>query len=368
MKRVRVSLKERSYWILIGPGLLRKSGRLLKTLSIGKDAVVITNRYLFSLYGKTLGVILRKDGFTVKFVIVPDSEKSKSAGVATTVLNRIASYDKSKEIFLIALGGGVVGDLTGFIASIYRRGIPYVHIPTTLLAQVDSSIGGKTAIDLPLAKNMAGAFYQPKMVISDVAILRSLPKRRLRSAMAEIIKYGVIKDKKLFEYLETNYTGILNGDIRPLERVIARSSEIKAGIVAKDEFDKKDLRAILNYGHTAGHAIEAAAGYSGRYDHGESVAVGMAIAADISLKLKLISPTDADRIISLIKKCGLPLGTKRISLSKIYSSLLHDKKFIRGQNRFVLPEGIGRVRIVESVPERIIKEAIARHIINSNTK
>ena len=362
MKRVRVSLKERSYDILIGPGLLRKSGRLLKAISVGKDAVVITNRRLFKLYGRRLGAILRKDDFTVKFEIVPDCEKAKSAGVATAVLGRIASYDKRKELFLIALGGGVIGDLTGFIASIYKRGIPYVQIPTTLLAQVDSSIGGKTAIDLPLAKNMAGAFYQPKIVISDVAVLRSLPKRRLRSAMAEIIKYGVIKDRKLFEYLERNYAGILGGELSALEYVIARSSRIKSGIVAKDEFDNKGRRAILNYGHTAGHAIEAASSYSGRYDHGESVAVGMAIAADISLKLKLISPADADRITSLIKKCGLGLQIKKVALSKIYNSLLHDKKFIRGRNRFVLPEGIGRVRIVENVPESVIKKSIAKHL------
>ena len=362
MKRLKVRLKGRSYNILVGPKLFQKSGRLLQGLGLGRDAVIVTNRRLYGLYGKSLGAILKRSGFTSAFQIVPDSERAKSSKEATAVLNKIAAYDKYRTIFLIALGGGVIGDLTGFIASIYKRGVPYVQIPTTLLAQVDSSIGGKTAIDLPAAKNLAGAFYQPKIVISDVSILKSLPARQLKSGMAEIIKYGVIKDRELFGYLETNYPGILKGDGRLLEHVISRSSGIKAGVVAKDEFDDKGLRVILNYGHTAGHAIEAASSYSGKYDHGQSVAIGMAIAADIALKLKLIAAKDAQRITSLIKRCGLPVDVKGLSFSKIYGALGHDKKFIRGKNRFVLPAGIGKVRIVEDIPERIIREAITGHL------
>ncbi len=363
MKKVRVALKGRSYDIVIGPGLFLKTGLLLKKIRPGKDAFVITNRRLYGIYGRKLGIILKRAGFNPVFEFVPDSESAKSGYVATSLLNKIARRDKYKTIFLAALGGGVVGDLTGFVASIYKRGVPYIQIPTTLLAQVDSAIGGKTAIDLPSAKNMAGAFYQPKIVISDVSLLKSIPKRRLRSAMAEIIKYGVIKDKRLFRYIEKNYAKILSGDEKSLEHIISRSSRIKAGIVSADEFDNKGLRVILNYGHTAGHAIEAASEYSGLYDHGESVAIGMAIAADIAVSLKLLSSRDADRIISLIIKCGLPARAKGLSAGKIYAALGHDKKFIRGKNRFVLPAGIGNVKIVEGVPEKIIKKAIEGRLI-----
>jgi 3-dehydroquinate synthase len=362
LKKIRVALKARSYDIVIGSGLINQGGRFIRRLGIGKDAVIVTNRRLLGLYGKKLKTILERSGFTSAFEIVPDSEKAKSSKVAISLLNRIASRDKYKSTFLVALGGGVVGDLTGFVASIYKRGVPYIQIPTTLLAQVDSAIGGKTAIDLPAAKNLAGAFYQPKIVISDVSVLKSLSPRRIKSAMAEVIKYGVIKDKVLFSYLEKNYAKILRGDKRALEYIVARASSIKSDVVAKDELDNKGLRIILNYGHTAGHAIEAASSYSGRYDHGESVAIGMAIAAQISLKLKMISEKDALRITSLIKKCGLALCAKGLDFSKIYKSLGHDKKFIRARNRFVLPVGIGKVRVVEGVPGHIIKDAILKYV------
>lgn len=358
MKKVRVGLKERSYDIVIGPELFKKIGFLLKSVRPGKDAVIITNRRLFAMYGKKLESVLKKSGFSVMFELVPDSEQAKSAEVATRLLNKIAQKDKYKNIFLVALGGGVVGDLTGFVASIYKRGIPYVQIPTTLLAQVDSAIGGKTAIDLPAAKNLAGAFYQPKIVISNISILKSLSLRRFRSAMAEIIKYGVIKDKALFSYLEKNYGKVLKGDEKALEYVISHSSKIKSDVVSKDEFDNKGLRIILNYGHTAGHAIEAASSYSGAYDHGESVAIGMVIAADIAVDLKLLSRNDAERIISLIRKCGLPTRAEGLALQKICNALCHDKKFTTGKNRFVLPVGIGRVKIVEGVPAKIVNKNI----------
>jgi len=362
LKKVSVQLKERSYNILIGAGLIQESGRLLKRLGLCGAAVVITNKRLLHLYGKPLGTSLRKHGFGLRFITVPDSERAKSSGVATGILNKIASADHGGSVFLVALGGGVVGDLTGFIASIYKRGVPYVQIPTTLLAQVDSSIGGKTAIDLPSAKNLAGSFYQPKIVISDVSVLKSLPKRRLISAMAEIIKYGIIKDRKLFEYIETNCSKIQRGHKLALEHVITEASRIKAGIVSKDERDNKGLRIILNYGHTAGHAIEAASSYAGKYDHGESVSVGMLIAVDIAREMHIINLRDAGKMAALIKKCGLPSKVKGISLAKVYSSLLHDKKFTGGRNRFVLPVGIGKIKVVEGVPVNIIKQAISGHI------
>ncbi len=357
MKRVRVRLKERSYDILIGAGLFQKTGLLLRSAITCKDAIVITNGHLYRLYGKKIASILTRSGFSVDFKLVPDSEQAKSSQVATSLLNKIASRDVYKNIFLIALGGGVIGDLTGFVASIYKRGVPYIQLPTTLLAQVDSAIGGKTAIDLPAAKNLAGAFYQPKIVISDISVLKSLPARRYRSAMAEIIKYGVIKDARLFSYLEKNYAKLFRGNSKALEYVVSRCAKIKADLVSSDEFDNRGMRIILNLGHTAGHAIEAASGYSGRYDHGESVAIGMAIACDISSKLKMIKREDARRITELIGKCGLPTAFKG-DPKKIYKALCHDKKFISGKNRFVLPAGIGKVRIVEGIPENIVKDCI----------
>ena len=362
MKKIRVRLKDRSYDIIVGNALFPKIGRIAKGLDLGRDAVIVTNRRLFNLYGKKLGKLLKKSGFTAAFEIVPDGERAKSSGVLTSLLNRLASHDKYRSIFLIALGGGVVGDLTGFLASIYKRGIPYIQIPTTLLAQVDSAIGGKTAINLPAAKNLAGAFYQPRVVISDTSILKTLPKRQIISAMAEIIKYGIIKDKALFSFIEKNCSRMLKGDPSALAYAISRCGKIKASVVEKDEFDKKGLRIILNYGHTAGHAIEASSAYSGKYGHGESVAIGMAIAADIARKLGIIKDADADRIISLIKQCGLPISAKGLKLSKICDSLARDKKFVRGANRFVLPTGIGNVRILASVPENIIRKTISEHL------
>ncbi len=363
MTRIRVRIGERSYDIVIGPGLLQKTGALLKKIRPGKDAIVVTNRTLFKLYGKRLASVLKRGGFSVKFELVPDSEKAKSSLVATSLIDRIAAHDKYRRIFLITLGGGVAGDLTGFVASIYKRGVPYVQIPTTLLAQVDSSIGGKTAIDLPVAKNMAGAFYQPKIVISDLTLLKSLPVRQLKSGLSEIIKCGVISDKKIFEFLEHNYAKVLRRETRALEHVITHSAGIKARVVEKDEFDRKGLRAILNYGHTVGHAVEAASSYSGAYDHGQAVSIGMVVAARIAEKLKLLSARDALRIESLIERCGLPTRIKGLKFSVIHDALTHDKKFVNGRARMVLPIGIGRVKVVDNVPERIIKEVLKLHIV-----
>jgi len=362
LRTIRVHLEERSYDIVIGAGLLTKTGALLKKLRLGKDVIVITNKEVLRLYRRDLEASLQKSGFTVRFELVPDSEKAKSSDIALKLTSRIAAYDKRRSVFIIAFGGGVIGDLAGFVAAIYKRGVPYVQIPTTLLAQVDSAIGGKTAIDLKIAKNLVGAFYQPKMVISDISLLETLPARQIRNGLAEIIKYGVIKDRRLFDFLEKNYLKILRGDRPSMEFVVSRSSIIKARVVEADELDKTGLRAILNYGHTIGHAIESASLYSSGYDHGESVAIGMAVASDIALKLKLIAPKEAERIKGIIRKAGLPAKITGLGLSKIYESLVHDKKFVRGKNRFVLPFSIGRAKVVEGVADAVVKEAIRKNI------
>jgi 3-dehydroquinate synthase len=363
MNSVRVSLKERPYNILIGAGLIRRAGAMIKRLNLGGGAVIVTNGRLARIACGELKSSLAAAGIACKAFLVPDSEKAKSDRVFIKLLNKLGSYDSNRSPFIIALGGGVVGDLAGFAASVYKRGIPYVQIPTTLLAQVDSAIGGKTAIDLPVAKNLAGSFYQPRLVISDTSLLKSLPARQVRSGFAECIKYGVIKDARLFEYLEKNYSKAIALDRAVLEHIVSRCSRIKADIVASDEFDKKDRRIILNYGHTIGHAIEGACGYSSRYTHGEAVAIGMLCAAEMSARLGLLKEKDRSRIESLVKKFSLPTKISGLDIRRIYNALLRDKKFVRGKNRLVLPSGIGRVRVVESVSRPVIVASIKRFML-----
>jgi 3-dehydroquinate synthase len=363
MKRVKVSLSERSYDIIIGRGILQACGKTLKSLGIGRDAVVITNSRLAGLYGKKLANSLERSGFSVRMEIVPDSEKAKSIAIATRLMHRLSAYDVGRKIFIVAFGGGVIGDLAGFVAAVYKRGIPYVQIPTTLLAQVDSAIGGKVAVDLPVAKNLVGAFHQPKIVLADVSLIRSLPHRQIASGLAEVIKYGIISDAALFRFIESKYLKLLNGDDAALEFVISRCAAIKAGVVAKDEFDRLGVRAILNYGHTIGHAVEAASSYSGRYNHGEAVAIGMIAANTMSRSLGLMKKTEALRVVALIKKTGLPTAVKGVRLPAIYASHLHDKKFTGATNRFVLPVRIGAAKTVKNVPDRIIRNALKELVL-----
>jgi 3-dehydroquinate synthase len=358
VKRIRVHLKERSYDILIGRGLMDRAGAICRKLKLGKDAVIITNRTICAIYGRRLKASMRRAGMDAHFELVPDSEKAKSLAVLTRLMCRISAYDRKKRLFIVAFGGGVIGDLAGFVASVYKRGVPYIQMPTTLLAQVDSAIGGKVAVDLPVAKNLAGAFYQPRGVLADTEVLRSLSLRQIRNGLAETIKYGVIKDPKLFVFLEVNCKKILRGETAALEHAIARSAAIKAHIVEKDELDTKGLRAALNYGHTIGHAIEAAAGFTGRYNHGEAVAIGMVASSRMAFKMGILKKDGLGRIEALVKRCGLPVSAREVSLRRIYGAHLHDKKFIRGRNRFVLPEKIGKVRIAEGVPDKIVRQVI----------
>jgi 3-dehydroquinate synthase len=273
-------------------------------------------------------------------------------------MERMGAGRRCKDIFIVALGGGVVGDLAGFVSSIFKRGIPYIQVPTTLLAQVDSAIGGKTAVDLTYAKNMAGAFYQPRMVISDVGLLKSLPDRQIRSGLAEVIKYGVIADGSLFAYIEENLDRILRLEPCALEYAIASCSRIKARIVESDERDTGLRRIVLNYGHTIGHAIESAASYSRLYTHGEAVAIGMVVAADIAREIGMLKPSDAERIESLIARAGLPTSIRSIKSGRILRSHLNDKKFTLGVNRFVLPRSIGSAAVVRNVPYKVVGDAI----------
>jgi len=357
MKTVKLKLGMRSYDILVGRGIINSLGAHVKRLKLGEDAFIISNKTIYKKYGSLVAGALRKKGIPFKFALVPDSEKSKSLKTAYSVIRRISTFDKKKRVFVIAFGGGVIGDLAGFVASVYKRGVPYIQIPTTLLAQVDSSIGGKTGVDLDQGKNLLGAFYQPKLVLSDLDLIQSLKRRQIRSALAEIIKYSLIKDARLFGYLENRYRNLIRCDRKALESVITRCCQIKAKVVGEDERERKGIRTILNFGHTLGHAIETAGGYR-LYNHGEGVSLGMLLACDISLKLKLIRKDKILRIEKLIRETGLPTKIRKVSIERIIKSHYRDKKFIGTRNRFVLIRDIGKVTIRENIPFKMIKDAL----------
>ncbi len=351
-----------AYPIVIGHGILGEFPRFIRGLGLGKDAAVISHPSIERLHGAPLSAALKKCGYTVKILNVPEGEKSKSAACALRLLKQISTYDVDKKIFIIALGGGVVGDLAGFVAAIYKRGVPYIQVPTTLLAQIDSSIGGKTAIDLASGKNLVGAFYQPSLVLADTKVLKTLDKRQVRNGLAEAIKYGIIGDTKLFGFIEDNYKKFLKGDIKVLNFIVRRCARIKAGIVAEDEKETKGLRTVLNFGHTVGHAVEAAGRY-GRYHHGESVALGMRVAARISVAMGLLAASQEFRINRLISSVGLPKKITGVRLAKILDVMRHDKKFTAGHNRFVLVGKIGRAVLVNDIPANIITQAIQAYLV-----
>ncbi len=359
MKSIRVALKQNPYTILIGASILSDIGKYLSNLKLGDTAIIVTDPVIERLHAKSLTSGLKKNGFKVKIFTVPAGEKSKSVQTAFDLLKRIAVYDVFKKSFIVAFGGGVIGDLAGFVASVYKRGVPYVQVPTTLLAQIDSAIGGKVAVDLPVGKNLVGAFYQPKLVLSDVSVLSTLPKRQIRNGLAEAVKYGVIEDRKLFFYIAENYTKFIGADLNALSNLVYGCSLIKTRIVEKDEKETKGIRTILNFGHTIGHAIETAGGYH-LYHHGEAIALGMRVAAEISRKLGMFKKEDAESLNKLLTNIGLPEYIEKVALPKILSVMRHDKKFLAGRNRFVLAQQIGKVKVIEGIPLEVIKTALQK--------
>ena len=325
MEKVRVELGDRSYDICIGSNILGKIGSKLKSLSVSPKTAIVSNPAVYRLYGKKVLNSIKSSGFDVIPVIIPDGEKYKDISIVQKIYGELLMHRLDRKSALIALGGGVIGDITGFVASTYMRGIDYIQIPTTLLAQVDSSVGGKTGVNHKLGKNMIGTFYQPKLVWIDIDTLKTLPKRELRAGLAEVIKYGVIWDSKLFKFLEENKEKILSLNKKALGYLIKRSCEIKAAVVSKDERES-GLRAILNYGHTIGHAIETVTGYK-KYLHGEALAIGMFIEAEIAESLKLLKEKTVQRIKSLIESYGLPTKIPvRINRNTLLASMQLDKK------------------------------------------
>jgi len=361
MRTARVNLRgDRDYPIYIGPGLLEKVGDFIAERDLGSEVFVISSPTISRLYERTLTGGLRRAGFKDnKMALVPDGERHKTIDSWRRLVNGLVRFDAgmNKRVVVVALGGGVVGDIAGFASAAYRRGIPFVQVPTTLLAMVDSSVGGKTGVNHPRGKNLVGAFHQPSLVAIDPDLLGTLPARELRAGLAEVVKYGVIRDERLFRYLERWAGEILDLSQRRLIRLIDRSCAIKARIVEADERETRGERTLLNFGHTVGHAIEAATGYK-RYRHGEAIAVGMLCAADMACKLGLLDAEAAERLEGLIARFGLPTSATGCSPAEVWAALQHDKKFIRGTNRFVLSESIGKVKVVEGVPARVVKRAI----------
>ena len=355
-KKIIVPLFHRAYPIYIGKDALRHLDTLIHKSKIGTDAILITTANIKKLHAAKIVRQLVKVGIRSMILTIPDSEKSKNAQLALGLIEKITRFDVHRNVFLIALGGGVVGDLSGFIAAIYKRGIPYIQIPTTLLAQIDSAIGGKTAVDTSAAKNLVGAFYQPRFVICDISLLKSLPREQIRVGLAEAVKYAMIKDSRLFSFLEKNTRRIMAGEPRVLSTLIERCVSIKAEVVAKDEYDKKGLRAILNFGHTIGHALESASRF--KISHGPAVAIGMVYACKLANRLQLMKNKDSLRLVSLLQKIGLPVEIRHIRISELLKAMAHDKKFNRGGNRFVLAIRIGKTRIVENIPLALIKKIL----------
>ncbi|GAB4416494.1 MAG: 3-dehydroquinate synthase [Thermodesulfovibrionales bacterium] len=353
MEEVRVALGDRSYGIFIGSDILGKLGERLKGFGFS-SVTVISNPTVYSLYGDAVMDSLSKAGFNPWSVIIPDGEEYKDILWAYYIYGELLKQGLDRASALIALGGGVIGDITGFVASTYMRGISFIQVPTTLLAQVDSSVGGKTGVNHPLGKNMIGTFYQPRLVWTDVDTLKTLPENELLAGLAEVIKYGVIWDEGLFRFLEKSRDMIVGLDRGALGYIIRRSCEIKAEVVSRDEREA-GLRAVLNYGHTIGHAIETATGYT-QYLHGEAVAIGMCLEARLSSLLGLMGDKDADRVKSLLSSYGLPVEIPPdIGRDRILSSMKLDKKAVAGELRFILPERIGTVTFKGVDVNRIIE-------------
>lgn len=352
---VRVELGDRSYPIEIGNGILGDLGHRLKDLDLSKKVSIITNPTVSNLYGKPVMEGLKKSNFEPAITEIPDGEEYKTLLWISHLYDELLSYRLERRSPVIALGGGVIGDMAGFVAATYMRGIPYIQVPTTLLSQVDSSVGGKTGVNHILGKNMIGLFYQPSLVWIDLKTLSTLPDRELKAGLAEVIKYGVISDSDLFEYLEKNIEKILSLDETSLTHIIKRSCEIKADVVSRDEREA-GLRSILNFGHTIGHAIETLTNYT-LYKHGEAIAIGMLYEARIAHRMGLCNKEVVERLNGLIKRAGLPSKLPEIALDKIIEAMQIDKKVKDGGLRIVLPESIGQVTL-QHLDDVIIKSAL----------
>jgi len=355
MESLSVALGSRSYPIHIGAGLIDQ--RALYGPHLRGSAAIVTNEVVAPLYLARVRAALESSGTRVAQVVVADGEQAKGWPTLDRVIDALLAARLGRDALIVALGGGVIGDLAGFAAAVYQRGVAFVQVPTTLLAQVDSSVGGKTAINHARGKNLIGAFHQPSAVISDIATLDTLPDRELRAGLAEVIKHGAALDAPFFDWLERNVEKLLARDRAALVHAVRRSCELKAAVVSEDERET-GVRALLNLGHTFGHVIETATGF-GPWLHGEAVAAGMVMAAELSTRAGLLAAGDAERVKLLIRRAGLPTSGPKLE-PRIWRELMAlDKKSAAGRVRFVLLEGLGRAKLQAGIDERLVDEAIA---------
>src|SRR5881296_896298 len=354
---VNVELGSRSYRIVVASGALATVGPRLRELSVGARAALVSDGAVARLYGKTVMASLESAGFTVATIEVPEGEGAKTLAVAEHCWDQLLTAGLDRTSTVLALGGGAVGDVAGFAAATYMRGINFVQLPTTVLAQVDASIGGKTAIDHPLGKNMIGAFHQPRLVVVDPAVARTLPEREFRSGLAEIVKHGIVLDADYFVELERDLAPLAARDLGVLERIIGGSCRLKAAVVERDEREA-ELRHVLNYGHTIGHALEAATGYT-RYAHGEAVSLGIVAEARLARRLGIAGDETTTRQERMLETLGLPVRAPSIDVEPIVSAMARDKKAKDGRVPFVLSPRIGAFLIVYDVPTTDIRAVIA---------
>ena len=354
MEKLLVDLGDRSYPISIGSNLLSNTA-LFSSVIKGKKVMIVTNDVVAPLYLEVCKNTLKE--YQIDEIILPDGEQHKNLSTFEIILSTLLEKKHARDTTIVALGGGVIGDMAGFAAACYQRGIAFIQIPTTLLSQVDSSVGGKTAVNHPLGKNMIGAFYQPQAVIIDIECLKTLPAREFSAGMAEVIKYGIIYDKDFFSWLESNIEAIKSLDSTAIVYMLKRCCTIKAEVVALDE-KEHGIRALLNLGHTFGHAIEAEQGY-GNWLHGEAVAVGMVLAAETSYILGLVDHSDVEQIIDLIEAFDLPLTAPADMQYKHFAEHMQlDKKVLNGQLRLVLPTSVGTSALFDNVSEKVLRDVI----------
>ena len=357
MKTVHVNLGPRSYDIEIGSGNLREAVKFCDAEQDDAHAVVITDSNVDELYSEHVGDALEESGAQIDILVVEAGEQSKASEVAADLWEQLLDQGADRKTVVVALGGGVVGDLAGFVAATFGRGLRFVQIPTTLLAQVDSSVGGKVGINLPGGKNMVGAFWQPCGVLIDVDVLQSLPDREYRAGLAEVVKYGVIQDAEFFAYLEANIETVNARDAAVLTYIVERCCRLKADVVELDEREETGLRSILNYGHTFGHAFEAATEYESLL-HGEGVAIGMMCAARLAERLGRIDAAFVERQRKLLEAFGLPLDVPDVERDELIEFMYRDKKVERGKLRFVLPTRLGHVELVDGVQNEAVLAAM----------
>jgi 3-dehydroquinate synthase len=348
MPIVHVNLEPRSYDIEIGSGNLTEADRFVESDSDDAHAVIITDENVETRYAEPLATTFVEHGCEVATLVVEAGEPSKSIDVAIELWERMLEEGADRKSTIVAVGGGVIGDLAGFVAATFARGLPFVQVPTTLLAQVDSAVGGKVGINLPGAKNMVGAFWQPRGVLIDVATLGTLPDREFRAGLAEVVKYGVIMDAEFFAYLEQHVEAIARRDAKVLTRIVERCCRLKADVVEEDEREETGLRAILNYGHTFCHALEAATGYESLL-HGEGVAIGMLCASRLAERMGRVDAAFTKRQYDLLTALGLPTAVPEVQHEEVVELMYHDKKVERGKLRFVLPTSMGHVEVVRGV-------------------